>query len=134
MIDARTRGVDVRVLVSGVRNDSWLARHNSVRLFGSLLACGVAIYEYNRTMLHHKTMVVDGSWATIGTTNFDNRSFALNEESNVTFFDAALVSRMLQTFDTDVAHSVRVDYEAWQRRGVFARMQELVASLLQDQV
>ena len=83
LIDAKQRGVDVRVMVSGIRNDNWLARHNSVRLFGRLLDAGIEILEYNRTMLHHKTMVVDRLWVTVGTTNFDNRSFAHNEESNV---------------------------------------------------
>ena len=73
--------------MSGIRNDNWLARHNSVRLFGRVLAAGIEIQEFNRTMLHHKTMVVDRRWVTIGTTNFDNRSFAHNEESNVCFFD-----------------------------------------------
>ena len=52
--------------MSGIRNDNWLARHNSVRLFGRLLDAGIEILEYNRTMLHHKTMVVDGLWVTIG--------------------------------------------------------------------
>ena len=54
-------------MVSGIRNDNWLARHNSVRLFGRLLAAGIEIQEFNRTMLHHKTMVVDRSWVTVGT-------------------------------------------------------------------
>ena len=58
--NCKGRGVEVRIMVSGIRNDNWLARHNSVRLFGRLLAAGVEIQEYNRTMLHHKTMVVDG--------------------------------------------------------------------------
>ena len=83
LIDAKRRGVDVRIMVSGIRNDNWLARHNSVRLFGRLLDAGIEIQEFNRTMLHHKTMVVDRRWVTVGTTNFDNRSFAHNEESNV---------------------------------------------------
>ena len=93
LIEAKQRGVDVRIMVSGIRNDNWLARHNSVRLFGRLLAAGIEIQEYNRTMLHHKTMVVDGRWVTIGTANFDNRSFAHNEESNVCFFDRLLAER-----------------------------------------
>ena len=81
-------------MVSGIRNDNWLARHNSVRLFGRLLEAGVEILEYNRTMLHHKTMVVDGLWSTIGTTNFDNRSFAHNEESNVCVFDRGVAGQL----------------------------------------
>ena len=59
LIEAKQRGVDVRIMVSGIRNDNWLARHNSVRLFGRLLEAGIDIQEYNRTMLHQKTMVVD---------------------------------------------------------------------------
>ena len=84
-------------------------------------------------MLHQKTMVVDGAWATIGTANFDNRSFAFNEESNVSFHDRALCGGWRTLLD-DLAVSDRVTLEAWQRRGVLARAQELVASLLEDQV
>ena len=87
LIEAKKRGVDVKIMVSGIHNDNRLVRRSSRRLYGQLLAGGVEIYEYNRTMLHHKIMVVDGLWATVGTTNFDNRSFAHNEENNVCFFD-----------------------------------------------
>jgi cardiolipin synthase len=102
LVDARKRGVDVRVMVSGIRNDNWLARMNSVRLFGPLLAHDIEIVEYNRTMLHHKTMVVDGLWATIGTTNFDNRSFAHNEENNVCVHDRAVAEQLHRTFLQDL--------------------------------
>ena len=121
--------------MSGIRNDNWLARHNSVRLFGPLLEAGVEIYEYNRTMLHQKTMVVDDAWATIGTANFDNRSFAFNEESNVSIHDRACVRRLVTIFDDDLAvseprHARRVDAP----RRLVARAQELVAALFEDQV
>jgi cardiolipin synthase A/B len=131
---ARARGVVVRIIVSGIRNDNWLARHNSVRLFGPLLEAGVEIREYNRTMLHQKTMVVDGAWATIGTTNFDNRSFAFNEESNVSVCDRATVARLERIFAEDFAASDAVTLEAWRARGVVAKAQELAASLFEDQV
>ncbi len=131
---ARARGVEVRVIVSGIRNDNWLARHNSVRLIGSLLEAGVEIYEYNRTMLHQKTMVVDDAWATVGTANFDNRSFAFNEESNVSIHDRGCVARLVRIFADDLAVSDRVTLDAWQRRGVVTRAQELLAALFEDQV
>ena len=99
LIEARQRGVDVRIMVSGIRNDNWLARYNSIRLFGRLLEAGVEIQEFNRTMLHQKTMVVDGRWVTLGTTNFDNRSFAHNEESNVCLYDHALAEQLRAIFD-----------------------------------
>jgi cardiolipin synthase A/B len=133
LIEARRRGVEVRIMVSGIRNDNWLARQNSVRLFGRLLAAGIEIQEFNRTMLHHKTMVVDRRWVTIGTTNFDNRSFAHNEESNVCFYDRGLAEQLHGIFLDDLGGCQRVTVEAWRRRGLWARSQELVASLLQEQ-
>jgi cardiolipin synthase len=85
-------------------------------------------------MLHQKTMVVDGVWATVGTTNFDSRSFAHNEESNVCFYDEPLVKRMEATFRDDLNACLRVDRHAWRRRGAWARAQEFVAAFLQEQV
>ena len=134
LIEARTRGVDVKIMVSGDHNDNWLAHHNSIRLYGRLLHAGVEIYEYERTLLHHKTMMVDGVWGTVGTTNFDSRSFAHNEESNVCFYDAALVAGMEQTFTEDLRLCRRVDVQTWRNRGVLARAQELVAAFFQEQV
>jgi cardiolipin synthase len=133
LIAAKQRGVDVRIMVSGIRNDNWLARHNSVRLFGRLLEAGVEILEYNHTMLHHKTMVVDGRWVTVGTANFDNRSFAHNEESNVGIFDAGVAEQLRATFIADTAGCARVDLAAWRRRGGWARAQEFLAAFLQEQ-
>jgi cardiolipin synthase len=132
--DAVGRGVVVEVIVAGIHNDNWLARHNSVRLFGKLLAIGAHVFEYNGTMLHQKTMVVDSTWATVGTTNFDNRSFAHNEESNICFFEPKLVAQLEAITREDLENADRIDGREWQRRGVIARGQELVASLLEHQV
>jgi cardiolipin synthase len=133
LVEACRRGVDVRIMVSGIRNDNWLARQNSVRLFGPLLRAGIEIYEFNRTMLHHKTMVVDQRWVTIGTTNFDSRSFAHNEESNVCCLDEPLAAQLHATFVDDLSGCDRVTLEKWKHRGVWPRVQELAASFLQDQ-
>ena len=93
------------------------------------------MFEYNRTMLHHKTMVVDGRWATIGTTNFDNRSFAFNEESNVSFTDPALVADLERTYRADEAVSTRLTLEAMAApRRWCSRDARSLASFLQDQV
>ena len=133
LLEAKRRGVDVRIMVSGIRNDNWIARHNSVRLLGRLLEAGVEIQEYNRSMLHQKTMVVDDVWVTIGTTNFDNRSFAHNEESNVCVFDRSLAGQLRRTFLDDVTACDVVRLEQWRRRGAWARTQEFVAAFLQEQ-
>lgn len=134
LVDARARGVDVKIIVSGRHNDNWLARHNSMRIFGPLLKAGIEIYQYNRTMLHQKTMVVDSKWATIGSANFDNRSFAFNEESNVSFIDARLVHELEAAFKQDLNSSERLTLDQWKARGLWARVQEVIAVLFEDQV
>ena len=78
LAEARRRGVTVTLLLAGEKMDIWWARQNSVRSYGRLLEIGIAIYEFQPSMLHQKIMIVDGAWASIGTANFDNRSFALN--------------------------------------------------------
>lgn len=133
LIEAKQRGVDVRIMVSGIRNDNWLARHNSVRLFGRLLDANIEIQEFNRTMLHQKTMVVDRQWVTVGTTNFDNRSFAHNEESNVCCRDRALAEQLHRIFLDDLSGCQRVTVERWRARGAWDRCQELAAAFLQEQ-
>ena len=133
LIEAKQRGVDVRIMVSGIRNDNWLARHNSVRLYGRLLQAGIEILEFNRTMLHHKTMVVDRRWITVGTTNFDNRSFAHNEESNISAMDTTLAEQLRASFLDDLSGCVPLTWDAWRRRGVWPRAQEFFAAFLQEQ-
>jgi cardiolipin synthase A/B len=132
--DAVKRGVRVRVMVAGVSNDTLIARLNSVRLYGALLDAGVEIHEYNRTMMHHKIMIVDGIWSTIGTANFDNRSFSHNEESNVSVWDEGVARELAATYERDLALCDRVSREAWQRRGLPRKTLEALASFVQDQV
>jgi len=76
---------------------------------------------------------VDDTWATVGTTNFDNRSFAHNEENNVCFYDRRLAGMLRDAFIADLAGCVRVDPERWRHRGAWARIQEFVAALFQEQ-
>ena len=134
LLEATARGVQVRVLVSGRRTDNWLARQNSRRLYGVLLDGGVKLYEYHQSMLHQKVMLVDGCWCTVGTSNFDNRSFAHNEETTVCVCDTEFVAAMTATLEDDLAASQPVMREQWQQRGVITRAEELVASLLKEQV
>ena len=132
--DATKRGVRVRVMVAGVSNDTLITRFNSVRLYGALLDAGVELYEYNRTMMHHKIMMIDGMWATVGTANFDNRSFSHNEESNVSVSDEGVARELIQSFEQDLALCDRVTKDGWRRRGVTHRTIEALASFAQDQV
>ena len=134
LIDAKRRGVDVRIMVAGERNENWLSRQNAVRLYGRLLDAGIDILEYETTLLHHKTMVVDGVWATIGTTNFDSRSFAHNEENNVCVYDRGFARQLADIFEVDVTQCTKITLAEWQRRGWLRKTQEWIAAFLQEQV
>ena len=134
LVAAKRRGVDVRIMVAGIHNDNWLARQNSVRLYGPLLEAGIHILEYNHTMLHQKTMVVDNLWSTVGTTNFDSRSFAHNEENNVCVCDEKLAGQLHDIFMGDLEGCDRITLKAWRNRGIVAKSLQGVASLLQEQV
>ena len=92
------------------------------------------IYEYNRTMLHHKYMVCDGVWTTVGTTNFDNRSFGLNDEHNLCAYDTKLAQQFERIFADDLAACDRVELQAWLKRGPAAKASERLASLLKEQI
>ncbi len=128
------RGVTVKLMLAGNHNDTWWARQNSVRLYGRLLQAGVEIYEYQPTMLHQKTMLADGVWATVGTTNFDNRSFALSEETNICFHDPFLLEQLREVFVRDLALCERIGLTAWKQRGAWQQIKEMIASLIENQV
>jgi len=128
------RGVEIKLMVAGKHNDTWWARENSVRLYGSLLGAGVEVYEFEPAMLHHKTMIVDGLWATIGTTNFDNRSFALSNETNVCLVDRGVVHQLERIFNHDLTRCKQIDRASWRRRKLRFKVQEMVAALIEDQV
>ena len=105
-----------------------------MRLYHPLLEAGIDIYEYNHTMLHQKTMVVDGVWSTVGTTNFDSRSFAHNEENNDCFYDAELAKELHAIFIADMKGCERITLEKWRNRGAIAKSLQALASLFQEQV
>jgi cardiolipin synthase len=126
-----SRGVRVVVLVPGVI-DHAIVRQASRRQFGELLQAGVQIYEYTPALLHAKTMVIDGVWATVGSTNLDNRSLALDEELNVIVYDRGVGQRFERIFLDDVAASRPVTYEAWKHRGLKAKLVELLALPIRD--
>ena len=133
LLAAAGRGVRVVALTPGTIDHN-VVRAASRRGFGRLLMGGIEIYEYQAALLHAKTMVVDGVWATVGSTNFDNRSFALNDELNVVLYDRAVVERMVAAFEADLANSRRVTYEAWQNRGLRTKLLERLVLPIESQL
>jgi cardiolipin synthase A/B len=128
------RGVDVRVIVPGELVDVPIVRQASRFHYSQLLKRGIRLFEYQPTMMHAKTMVVDGIWATIGSSNFDDRSFRLNDEVNVNVYDEGIAAQMEQMFFEDLARSEEVTSPRWIRRPWFDRIKERVAGWLKPQL
>lgn len=126
-------GVRVLVLVPGTIDHN-LVRQASRARFGEMLRAGVEIYEYRAALLHAKAMVIDGVWATVGSTNLDNRSFALNDELNLVVYDPGVARRLEEVFAEDLRHARKVEYRRWSRRGLVDRLLELLARPLRDQL
>ncbi|HEX6182353.1 MAG TPA: phospholipase D-like domain-containing protein [Pyrinomonadaceae bacterium] len=133
LVRALGRGVRVEIVTPGVHSDHLLTRTSSRRLYGDLLKAGARVYEYRPGMLHAKTMVVDGAWAVVGTTNFDNRSFGLNDEVNIAAFDHKLSARIAEDFARDRAESREMSYEEWRGRPLWERAYEQLGRLLERQ-
>jgi cardiolipin synthase len=110
---AARRGVRVRVIVPGHFSDQRLVRLASRRMYRELLSAGVRIHEYRPSMTHVKALMVDDTWAVVGTTNVDNRSFEHNDEVNVAFREANVTTRLRGDFEADLAASDEVTIESW---------------------
>lgn len=133
LIQALQRGVEVKILVPGKHSDHLLTRRSSRRLYGALLKHGAQIYEYQPAMIHAKSLVVDGLWSVVGSTNFDHRSFGLNDEVNLAALDEGLAGRLQHDFQADLAHARRVTYAEWRRRPPLERINEWLGWIIERQ-
>jgi len=130
LVAAASRGVDVRLLLPG-KTDSALVFHAGRASYEELLRGGVAIFERRDAMMHAKTVVIDGVWTTVGSTNLDWRSFLHNQEVNAVVLGQEFGDRMRAAFESDVAQSEQITLEAWQRRPIGLRVKESFAKLWQ---
>lgn len=131
---ASRRGVDVRVLVPGVVNDLPVTKAGARSTFGQLLRAGVKIFEYQPTMMHAKTMVVDGIFATVGSTNFDNRSFRLNDEIDLAVYDEEVAGRLQAMFEADLRKARPYTYDQWVNRPPLKRLIEVLLEPVRPQL
>lgn len=134
LVDAMKRGVKVRMILPGPYTDTEVLRQASHAKWGRLLRAGAEIYEFEPTMFHCKVMVVDGLWSSVGSTNFDNRSFRLNDEANLNVFSAEFAERQTAIFNEDLKRSRRVSYEEWQNRPWTEKVSERAEALLNSQL
>ncbi len=129
LADAVRRGVKVRIITPGKHMDAETVRRASRGLWGDLLEAGVQMYEYQPTMYHCKVMIVDGLMTSVGSTNFDVRSFRLNDEANLNVYDAEFAARQTRVFEADLTQSRRITLEAWKTRPVTERVHEHTLAL-----
>jgi len=134
IVEAARRGVAVELIVPGPIIDSQITRKASHSKWGPLLAAGVAIYEFQPSMYHCKVMIVDDLWVSVGSTNFDNRSFRINDEANLNVMNADFARRQAEIFEGDKAKSRRITLAEWQQRGLVEKAQEAVADLFDTQL
>jgi cardiolipin synthase len=130
LVRAAKRGVDVRVLTVGPETDVKTTWYAGRAHYEQLLRGGVKVYEYQPTMMHAKTIVADGSWATVGSMNFDNRSMAFNNESNLVVLDPQFGAAMEAAFQEDLRYAREIRLEEFRRRGGWERVKEAGAVLL----
>ena len=116
LVAALERGVRVQIILPGPFMDVEFVRRASRAEWGKLLAAGAEIYEYQPTMFHCKVMVVDALWVSVGSANFDNRSFSINDEANINVYNAAFARRQIEVFQHDLTRSRRVTLQEWTNR------------------
>ncbi|HYR30091.1 MAG TPA: cardiolipin synthase [Thermoanaerobaculia bacterium] len=134
LVAAANRGVRIEIIVPGKEIDAKVTRKASRSRWGKLLEAGIRIHEFQPTMFHCKTVIVDGVWVSVGSTNFDNRSFRLNDEANLNVHDEEFAARQTAIFEADLARARRVSLEEWQNRPVMEKVMEHAAALLRSQL
>ena len=133
-VDALKRGVRVQFILPGGEIDTEVVRRASRAHWGRLLLAGAEIYEYQPTMFHCKVMVIDDLWVSVGSTNFDNRSFALNDEANLNVYDADFARRQSAVFERDLKRSRRITHDEWAQRPWMEKLVEHGSAVLSSQL
>lgn len=133
LVDAKKRGVDVQLIVPGPLVDSLIVRHASREQWGPLLEAGIQIFEYQKALFHCKVLIIDGYFVSIGSTNFDERSFRLNDEANLNVLDREFAASELAMFLKDRERSKPVTIEHWRSRPFIDRITEKIMIVFRSQ-
>ncbi|MFI5212603.1 MAG: phosphatidylserine/phosphatidylglycerophosphate/cardiolipin synthase family protein [Candidatus Saccharimonadales bacterium] len=134
LIEASRLGVNVTILTNGHHTNHSLVRRAGHRHYHSLLAAGITIYEYQPTLLHAKTMTIDNEWATVGSINFDDRSFILNDEISMSLTDQKLIKKLDDQLTSDLTRSKRITLHRWRRRPHLAKLSEILSDSVRKQL
>jgi cardiolipin synthase len=133
-VAAAQRGVAVQIITPGTDIDSDVVRAASRERWGELLKAGVKFAEYQPTMFHVKALVVDKLLVSVGSTNFDNRSFSLNDEANLNVLDAAFAKAQAAIFNDDWRRARPITLQMWEARPWTGKAMDQLASLLGNQL
>ncbi|MGV8894596.1 MAG: cardiolipin synthase [Burkholderiaceae bacterium] len=134
LVDAAKRGVKIQIITPGTTIDSEVVRSASRSRWGDLLQAGIEIAEFQPTMFHVKALVVDALLVSVGSTNFDNRSFSLNDEANLNVISQDFAQRQIAIFEHDLLRSKTITLKAWQQRPWREKTSDQIASLLGSQL
>jgi cardiolipin synthase len=130
LANAVKRGVDVRVMVPSTEaTDSPVVQHASHHKFAEMLKSGIRIYEYKPTLIHQKIIVVDGVWSCVGSTNFDDRSFQLNDEVSMGVIDPRIASQLEAAFANDLRSAQERHFDEWEHRSLWHKLVDGLAYL-----
>ena len=134
LVDAAERGVQIDIIVPGPHISKETVRHGSRHFWGDLLQAGIRIHEFQPTMYHAKIFVVDEDWVSIGSANFDVRSFRLNDEANLNVYDRDFARQQIAIFEDDLARSRQVTLAEWENRPLRQKFMDWLASLVRTQL
>jgi cardiolipin synthase len=134
LIKARQRGVRIQVIVPGPFIDAELAKNASQALWGEMLKEDIEIYRYQPSRFHCKVMIVDEYFVSLGSTNFDDRSFRLNDEANVNILDTTFAKSQMETFENDKSKSLKMTLQEWENRSWFQKLKEKISLSLKTQI
>ena len=133
--EAVDRGVKVLIMVPSTEaTDSPVVQHASHHHFGSMLKRGVRIFEYDRTLLHQKVFIIDGIWSGVGSTNFDSRSFELNDEITMGIVDPAIAAQLREAFNADMKYAKERKFDEWQGRSLWHKLKDGLAYMASEQL
>jgi cardiolipin synthase len=133
VIERAKQGVDVRILLPNEKTDAMPIRQTSHRYFEELLEAGVKIYEYQPTMMHAKTVVVDGKFSVVGSSNMDVRSKELNQENVLGILDVGFARQLEESYFNDLKSAKEIQLEEWRKRGPIKKLTERICSLFSEQ-
>jgi cardiolipin synthase len=127
--------VEVRIMIPSTEaSDAKFVQHASHHHYGTLLQGGVQLYDYNRTLLHQKVITIDGCWSAVGSTNFDDRSFEVNDEVSLVVYDEKVAEELEAIFEKDLAHATKVELEPWKKRPVLHKVRDFVSFAFNEQL